>query len=958
MSAFMQYLFSGLATGCIYAFVALALVLVANVTGVFNFATGDYIMVGGMVTAVTQTAGWSTWLAVVTAVAAVTLVAVAQERITVAPVRGKVSSLGLVIASLGAGVVIRGGALLIWGQNPKAATGFQGGFFKLFGASLQDQVKWIFLATAVSLALVTFLFARTDVGRAMRASAINPIAARLTGIRIGTMSIIAFAIAGAMCGLIAAVSASTQTVEWDSGITIGLVGFIAAAVAGFESPTRAVIAGLLLGVIESVAAGEISTAYNEAIVYGTLIVYVLVRDLYGGDGVISRMVKARRASAGRSEDAPELRDQIRARVHDVEDHVRIQVGLRADAGLNRLAALRRWRPSPMVVLPTVLFIIAIFVPEMTSSSQTLDTAVFIILAAMAAAGLSLVLGLAGQFSLGSGVFILVSGYLSAILTASHGWGPFPAFVVAIAASLLLGLLVGLLTLRLEGLTLALTTLAILEVALVFANQDTSLTGGVSGVNGVPILSIFGQSFGAPAPYYRLVLAVLAVMVIIVRNIWRSRTGRTLRAIGIDQEAAESVGLDASRLKLKVLVLAAGMGGVAGVLWTYFLGFASPDTWDVNLTIALVTYVVVGGVTSPFGGVVGAVVVGVIDYEVQQHIGSATTGSSSTLQILISGALLIVFVLFFRQGLTALPRQLADWVRQRRGVPEEVPPQPVVADATNGTAVTQPAVVERSEAAPLRAETELVAVEGLTKRFGSLAAVNDVSFSLRPGYVTAMIGPNGAGKSTVINMLSGTLVPTEGTVGIMGRPAVGLRPQHIAALGLSRTFQTPRLFEGMTLLETVMLARDRYGSRSWLWGVAFRSPRALRDERDARDQALAWLAYIGLADDANELASSLTTGKQRLAELARALACEPTVLLLDEPAAGLDGGETRTLAEVIRSLADAGIAVLLVEHDMSMVMSIADHVVVLEEGRKIAEGTAAEIASNQSVIDAYLGVVQA
>ena len=186
------------------------------------------------------------------------------------------------------------------------------------------------------------------------------------------------------------------------------------------------------------------------------------------------------------------------------------------------------------------------------------------------------------------------------------------------------------------------------------------------------------------------------------------------------------------------------------------------------------------------------------------------------------------------------------------------------------------------------------VEGLTKRFGSLAAVSDVSFALRPGYVTAMIGPNGAGKSTVINMLSGTLVPTSGAVGIMGRPIVGLGQQQIAALGLARTFQTPRLFEGMTLLETVMLARDRYGSRAWLIGAALRTPRAWRDERESREQALAWLAYVGLAEDADVPAVSLTTGKQRLAELARALATEPTVLLLDEPAAGLDGTETRAL----------------------------------------------------------------
>jgi ABC-type branched-subunit amino acid transport system ATPase component len=327
---------------------------------------------------------------------------------------------------------------------------------------------------------------------------------------------------------------------------------------------------------------------------------------------------------------------------------------------------------------------------------------------------------------------------------------------------------------------------------------------------------------------------------------------------------------------------------------------------------------------------------------------------------------VVFVLVLRQGLVAIPRLVTERFaatrrRQREAADARRPGAaavPVVLAAELADPVPAEGDARPPELESIRSETPLVVVDGLTKRFGSLIAVNGVSFSLRPGYITAMIGPNGAGKSTVIDMLSGTRLPTAGAVGIMGHAAVGLQPRKIAQLGLARTFQTPRLFEGMTLLETVMLGRDRYGSRSWLFGSALKSPRARRDEVESREQALAWLAYVGLADDADVVASSLTTGKQRLAELARALATEPTVLLLDEPAAGLDGGETRTLARTVRALADAGMAVLLVEHDMGMVMSIADHVVVLEEGRKIAEGSAMEVGRDQAVIDAYLGVVHA
>jgi branched-chain amino acid transport system permease protein len=992
MTALWQYILSGLSVGCTYAMIALALVVVANVTGVFNFATGDYVMFGGIITAVTQGAGWGIWLSVVASVAAVTGFAILQERLTVAPVRGKVGPLGLVIATLGVGVALRGAVLLIWGQNARSALPFQSGNFHLFGAALQNQVKWVFLTTILLLLAVNFLFARTDVGRAMRASAINPIAARLTGIRIGTTSLAAFAIAGALCGLIAAVSAPIVLVQWNAGITIGLIGFIAAALAGFTSPVRAVIAGLALGVIEAVAAGEISSSYNEAIVYGTLVVYLLARDLYGSDGIVSRMLKRRSASSAGSQDAPELRARIRARVHAVEDQIEARMGGHAEAASNgsaRLVAAAKSRISVLTCLPIVLLILAAFFPSTTSNGTTLDTANFILFGAMAATGLGLVLGLAGQFSLGQGAFVLLSAYTAAILTGNHGWNPLVALVVAVVAAVVVGAIVGWMTLRLEGLNLALVTLAILEIALVFAVQDTGLTGGTTGINNVPIFKVFGKSFQSPKSFYLLSLVVLAVLLLIARNVWRSRMGRTLRAIGIDQEAAESVGLNAFRLKLKVFVLGAAMAGVAGALWTYYLGVASPDTWGVALAIDLVTYVVVGGVISPFGGAVGAVVVGVIQYEIQRSLGTGSAASSWL--VVLSGALLIFFILFFRNGLAAIPQLIADWIHRRRGrgpAPEEVsdtgierlgvtlapelaaPPERAAtgalgaADLAAGPEVGAAAVASDGRNGAdgavdrLQADVPLVVVENLTRRFGGFTAVDGVSFSMRPGHITALIGPNGAGKSTVINMLAGTLVPSDGAVGIMGRPALGLPPNEIAELGLARTFQTPRLFEGMTLLETVMLARDRFGSRSWLFGTALKTPRAMRDERQSREQALAWLAYLGLAEDAAVPATSLTTGKQRLAELARALATEPTVLLLDEPAAGLDGRETEILADVIRRLAYAGMAILLVEHDMSMVMSIADHVVVLEQGRKIAEGTAAEVGQDQAVVEAYLGVAHA
>ncbi len=473
-----------------------------------------------------------------------------------------------------------------------------------------------------------------------------------------------------------------------------------------------------------------------------------------------------------------------------------------------------------------------------------------------------------------------------------------------------------------------------------------------GITGLPILHLFGTEFLSAKQFFYLGMGVLIICLLIARNIWMSQAGLALRAVGRDEEAAESLGLDVSTMKVRILVLGAAMASLAGVLWAIYGNFATDTSWNVTFTITLLTYVIVGGVASPFGAAVGAGVVGGMQYAVQESFTSANGGSEQQYTIILSGLFLIVFVLLFRDGLPAIPQYVRNAIARTRSSG----PAPAAAGAS---APSGPAAAAAAPApAPANGNgsghgLSLVEVEELTKRFGSLPAVKDVGFSLDSGEITALIGPNGAGKSTVINLLSGAIVPSDGQIAVMGRQVVGLRPSDIGQSGVARTFQTPRLFEGLTTLENVMLARQRF-RRSGLTGAIFRLPRCRREEAEAEAEARAWLEFVGLADEAETIAMDLPVGKQRLAELARALATDPCVLLLDEPAAGLDGTETKSLAAVVKTIRDLEVAVLLVEHDMGMVMSIADKVFVLEEGMKISEGTPSVVGADPTVIEAYLG----
>ena len=662
-----QYLVSGLAQGCIYALIALAFVTIANVTGVYNFAQGQWVVLGGFVAISVHDAGMPTVLVLLLPMLAVAAFALIQERLTVATIRSRAGALQLVMASLGAGVLLQGLMLAIWGDEQRALPPFNEGNFKLFDASTNYQTLWIWGSTVVALVVMFWLFRRTTIGRAMRACAINPTAARLVGIRLGYMSMTAFVIGGALSGLIGAVSVPLTGVFWSGGFTLGLVGFIAAALARFEDPVGAVVAGLALGLVGSFAAGIVSPAYSDAILYGVLIAYLLVRAAAGPDGAIRRVLHRRASVKSRAE---LLRSRVATRAAAITKGG-------ADAG-KRIKAPTFESLRHRLAVAVAFVVIAALVPTLFSGeAQVMDTAIFIVLSAIGATGLVLVLGLSGQFSLGQGAYYLLSGYTFAMLTSKAGFSIIPAMLIAIALAAVAGALLGWLTIQLRGFDLAIATLAFHLILLAVVVQSKWL-GGTLGLPGVPFKP-FGIDLTAQTHFYWVAVGFLAVALLLAANLWWSDLGRGLRAIASDQEGAESVGVKTQRLKLGVLAVGAAMGGAAGFLWVSYLSYATPTSWDFSLMIALLAYVVVGGLTSVYGGLIGAVVVGALQYVVTGSVSTGIGTGASATQVIINGGLIILVIVLAPGGLATLPKLVRPRITRRRAAalePSEPAPPPI------------------------------------------------------------------------------------------------------------------------------------------------------------------------------------------------------------------------------------------------------------------------------------------
>jgi len=555
--------------------------------------------------------------------------------------------------------------------------------------------------------------------------------------------------------------------------------------------------------------------------------------------------------------------------------------------------------------------------------------------ALVALGLVLLTGVGGATSFGQAAFVGIAAYASAWLTTAQGLSPWLGLPFALLLTGVSALAIGMLTLRLGGHFLPLSTIAWgLSIAMLFGNMDA--LGRHTGLSNIPPIRLGPWSLVDAQAIYYLIWLIVGLAFLFSYNLLASRPGRAIRGLRGGAVLLASVGADAYRVRLSLFVLAALFAGLAGWLYAHTNRFVSPAPFDLRASIEYLLMAVAGGLGNLAGALVGAALVLLMKNGLQDVL-PLITERAGQLEAIAFAALFIALLHFARGGLMGFVRKLT---RGRFKAPQS--------DERL-----------RGEVAPLAHRelpargTPILAVEGAVKRFGGLVAVNEVSFGVNAGEIIGLIGPNGAGKSTMFNLLTCTLPMTSGKVSFLGRDITRMSQRDVARLGLARTFQHVKLRPHMSLLDNVALgahARTRAG----VLRAGLRLDR--EEEQQILQEARRQLDRIGLGERAHELAGSLPLGTQRILEIARALAADPVLLVLDEPAAGLRRKEKEALGDLLRKLRGEGVTILIVEHDMDFVMKLVDRLVVMNFGSKLVEGVPAAVRADERVQAAYLGSV--
>jgi branched-chain amino acid transport system permease protein len=553
---------------------------------------------------------------------------------------------------------------------------------------------------------------------------------------------------------------------------------------------------------------------------------------------------------------------------------------------------------------------------------------YIGLYALVCLGLVLLTGVGGLTSFGQAAFVGVGAYTTAWLTLNTGMSPWLTLFVGLGLTAISALIVGAITLRMSGHYLPLATIA-WGLSLYYLMGNLDALGKYDGLLGLKSLSIGGLDIGQGRLFFILTWAILIAGAVALLNLLDSRPGRAIRSLKGGSQMAEAMGISTFLYKVTIFLIAALFASVAGWLLAHFQRTVNPSAFGLKMGIEYLFMAVIGGVGYVWGALVGAGLIKLLDDYLQVAL-PALIGTSGSYEVIVFGVAMVLVLKYLPDGL---------WSLVARKLPR--PPRKMDwQDAEPLNARSKPAMGEL-----------VLKVDKIRKQFGGLTAVNDISFDIHAGQIVGLIGPNGAGKSTTFNLITGVLSKTSGQVTYRGHDISALPSREISRQGMARTFQHVKMIPDMTVLENVALGaytRGESGVISSMLGT--NSAEEKRFMKEAQHQ----LERIGMGNYLHELAGNLAMGPQRLMEIARALCCDPALLLLDEPAAGLRHKEKQDLIKVLRQLQSEGMSILLVEHDMDLVMDVCDHLVVMEFGTLLTQGTPAEIQASPAVRAAYLG----
>jgi branched-chain amino acid transport system ATP-binding protein/branched-chain amino acid transport system permease protein len=577
----------------------------------------------------------------------------------------------------------------------------------------------------------------------------------------------------------------------------------------------------------------------------------------------------------------------------------------------------------------VVAAIALLTAPLWAAGFTITLLNYIGIYALVALGVVLLTGVGGLTSFGQAAFVGIGAYATAWLTTVHGASPWLGLLLSLLLTGIVAALLGAVTLRLGGHFLPLGTIAWgLSIYFLFGNMDA--LGRNNGLTDVPPIFIGPLSLAPNEAIYYLIWGALAAATILMANLLDSREGRAVRSLRGGVMMVESLGISVFRTRLIIFVIAALLAGLSGWLYAHMSRYVSPAPFDLRMGIQYLFMAILGGAGHVLGAVVGAALLTLLQNALQDVLPHFARNGQQ-LEVIVFAILYVLALQFARGGvmpfvLRHLPRRHKTAIAVAEPLPRRAMP---------------------------RGGTPLLTVEGLFKRFGGLEAVSRVGFDVKAGEIVGLIGPNGAGKSTLFNLVTGALKSDDGKISFRGQDITCAGQRRIAEAGIARTFQHVKLRPSMSLIDNVLLGTYVRTRAGFLRG-ALRLDRA--EEARARTEALAQLKRVGLGGEPYAQAGNLPLGSQRILEVARALAADPALIILDEPAAGLSRPEKMALADLLRSLRKEGVTVLLVEHDVEFVMGLVDRIVVMDFGSKLIEGSPAVVRADPRVQEAYLGSV--